>query len=185
MRNAVRWLLSGALFIPAAAWAEEAQDAAPAEEIVVTGSRQANASINGLSVAPLMLPQNVRLLDEELIDKTGFTDLSQLFDLAGGMSRQNSFGGAWDSYAIRGFSGDINQGPDLLVNRFTANRGFNARRDVATVESFQVLKGPASALSGKGEPGGSINIVTKAPRDEFHASGELSYGSFDTWRGVF
>lgn len=154
-------------------------------EIVITGSREANASISGLVVDPLMLPQNVRLLDARLIEETGFTDLSQLFDLAGGMARQSSFGGAWDAYAIRGFSGDINQGPDLLINRFTANRGFNARRDIATVESFQVLKGPASALSGKGEPGGSINIVTKAPQDRFHAGGELSYGSFDSWRGSF
>jgi iron complex outermembrane receptor protein len=154
-------------------------------EIVITGSRAANASINGIEVDPLLLPQNVRVLDERLIAEAGFTDLSQLFDLAGGMARLNSFGGAWDAYAIRGFSGDINQGPDLLVNRFSANRGFNARRDVATVESFQVLKGPASALSGKGEPGGSINIVTKAPQDRFHAGGDLSYGSFDTWRGSF
>ena len=152
--------------------------------IVVTGSREANASINGLKVDPIRLPQNVRVLNEELIDRNGFTDLSQLYDLAGGMARQNSFGGAWDAYAIRGFSGDINQGPDLQLNRFNANRGFNARRDVATVESFQVLKGPASALSGKGEPGGSINIVTKAPRDEFHASADASYGSFETYRGA-
>lgn len=169
---------------------DEAERVAPAveepnDDIVITGLRKANASINGLDIDSQLLPQNVRLLDDTLIERTGFTDLSQLFDLAGGMSRQNSFGGAWDAYAIRGFSGDINQGPDLLVNRFSANRGFNARRDVATVESFQVLKGPASALSGKGEPGGSINIVTKAPLDHFHAGGELGYASFDTWRGSF
>lgn len=180
-----RWLISSTLLIPAPALAEESEGAErEGEQIVVNGSREANASINGLAIEPLLLPQNVRVLGEELIERTGFTDLSQLFDLAGGMARQNSFGGAWDAYAIRGFSGDINQGPDLLINRFMSNRGFNARRDIATVETFQVLKGPASALSGKGEPGGSINIVTKAPLDEFHASGELSYGSFDTWRGV-
>jgi iron complex outermembrane receptor protein len=179
------WLLTTALLMPGEALAEEAAEAeSEGTAIVVTGSRAANASVNGLSVDPLLLPQNVRLLDDELIDRAGFSDLSQLFDLAGGMARQNSFGGAWDAYAIRGFSGDINQGPDLLINRFTANRGFNARRDVATIESFQVLKGPASALSGKGEPGGSINIVTKAPLDHFHAAGQLSYGSFDTWRGM-
>lgn len=154
------------------------------EGVVVTGSRAASASINGIVVDPLRLPQSVRVLDETLIADIGVTNLSDIFDLAGGMARQNSFGGAWDAYAIRGFSGDINQGPDLLVNRFTANRGFNARRDVATVERFQVLKGPASALSGKGEPGGSINIVTKAPQDKAQASGELSYGSFDTKRVV-
>jgi iron complex outermembrane receptor protein len=154
------------------------------EGVVITGSRAASASINGIVIDPLRLPQSVRVLDETLIADMGITNLSDIFDLAGGMARQNSFGGAWDAYAIRGFSGDINQGPDLLVNRFTANRGFNARRDVATVERFQVLKGPASALSGKGEPGGSINIVTKAPRETAHASGELSYGSFDTKRVV-
>lgn len=153
------------------------------EDVTVT-ARRANASINGLDVAPLRLPQSVRVLDRELIDQTGAANLSDLFDLAGGMARQNSFGGAWDAYAIRGFSGDINQGPDLLVNRFTANRGFNPRRDTATVETFQVLKGPASALSGKGEPGGSINIVTKAPLRHGHASAELGYGDFDTWRAV-
>lgn len=185
------WVSAGLLastMSPGLARAEgvEAVEMAGADgEIVITGSRAANASINGLEVDPLLLPQNVRVLDERLIAEAGFTDLSQLFDLAGGMARQNSFGGAWDAYAIRGFSGDINQGPDLLVNRFTANRGFNARRDVATVESFQVLKGPASALSGKGEPGGSINVVTKAPQDRFYAAGELSYGSFDTYRGSF
>jgi iron complex outermembrane receptor protein len=153
-------------------------------EDVTVIARRANASINGLDVSPLKLPQSVRVLDRELIDQTGVANLSDLFDLAGGMARQNSFGGAWDAYAIRGFSGDINQGPDLLVNRFTANRGFNPRRDTATVETFQVLKGPASALSGKGEPGGSINIVTKAPLRHAHASAELGYGSFDTWRAV-
>jgi iron complex outermembrane receptor protein len=153
------------------------------EDVTVT-ARRANASINGLDVSPLKLPQSVRVLDRRLIDQMGVANLSDLFDLAGGMARQNSFGGAWDAYAIRGFSGDINQGPDLLVNRFTANRGFNPRRDTATVEVFQVLKGPASALSGKGEPGGSINIVTKAPRRQAHASAELGYGDFDTWRAV-
>ncbi|HEY0959267.1 MAG TPA: TonB-dependent siderophore receptor [Novosphingobium sp.] len=181
-----RWLISSALLVPVPVLAEESEGAEhEGDQIVVTGSREANASINGLSIAPILLPQNVRVLDRTIVEQAGFTDLSQLFDLAGGMARQNSFGGAWDAYAIRGFSGDINQGPDLLINRFTANRGFNARRDVATVESFQVLKGPASALSGKGEPGGSINVVTKAPQETFHASSELSYGSFDTYRGVF
>lgn len=175
----------GMIAMPLPADAQVAEAEAASEDILVTGSRKANASINGIEVDPILLPQNVRVLDEKLIARAGFTDLSQLFDLAGGMARQNSFGGAWDAYSIRGFSGDINQGPDLLVNRFTSNRGFNARRDVATVESFQVLKGPASALSGKGEPGGSINIVTKAPLDHFHAGGDLSYASFDTWRGAF
>lgn len=184
VRSSLPWFALAAPLLgvgPAAAEMTEAADVSSA--IIVTGSREANAAINGMMIDPIRLPQNVRVLDSGVIDQIGVANLSDLFDLAGGMTRQSSFGGAWDAYAIRGFSGDINQGPDLLINRFTANRGFNARRDVATVERFEVLKGPASALSGKGEPGGSINIVTKAPRDEFHAGAELSYGRFDIWRG--
>lgn len=175
-------LCAGASSLAFADMADAQERADEVEGVVITGSRAASASINGVVIDPMRLPQSVRVLDETLIADTGVTNLSDLFDFAGGMPRQNSFGGAWDAYAIRGFSGDINQGPDLLVNRFTANRGFNARRDVATVERFQVLKGPASALSGKGEPGGSINIVTKAPTQTAQGSGELSYGSFDAKR---
>ncbi|CAL4869438.1 Metal-pseudopaline receptor CntO (plasmid) [Asticcacaulis sp. MM231] len=163
--------------------ADEEAGAGATTTVVVTGSRKAAASIKGMDIEPLRLPQNVRVMDEQLISDAGFTKLGELYDLAGGMSRQNSFGGAWDAYAIRGFSGDINQGPDLLINRFSANRGFNARRDVATIERFEVLKGPASALSGKGEPGGSINIVTKAPLNLQHFGFDVSAGSFDTYRG--
>lgn len=176
-------LLAGCALVGGPAFASIDTVDTTIDDVTIT-ARRAAASINGLAVDPLRLPQSVRVLDRELIDQTGAANLSDLFDLAGGMARQNSFGGAWDAYAIRGFSGDINQGPDLLVNRFTANRGFNPRRDTATVEEFQVLKGPASALSGKGEPGGSINIVTKAPRRQPHASAELGYGGFDTWRLV-
>jgi len=151
------------------------------DEMVVT-ARRANASINGINVEPLRLPQNVRVLDARLIESLGSSRLDDLIDLSGSVSRQNGFGGLWDNYAIRGFSGDINGGPDLLINRFNANRGFNAQRDVATIELFQVLKGPAGALSGKGEPGGSINIVTKAPQDVFQAIVAGEVGSFDHYR---
>lgn len=172
-----------AVAVAAAAAATEvaADEAAPAEDIVVTG-RQANASINGIAVAPIRLPQSVRLLDRQLISDIGATRIDDLLDLAGSVSRQNAFGGLWDNYAIRGFSGDVNGGPDLLINRFNANRGYNAARDVATIEVFQVLKGPAAALSGKGEPGGSINIVTKTPLDRVHASAAFEAGNYDHYR---
>ncbi|MFD2136441.1 TonB-dependent receptor plug domain-containing protein [Novosphingobium resinovorum] len=39
-------------------------------------------------------------------------------------------------------------------------------RDLANVERIEVLKGPASVLYGRGDPGGLINIVTKQPRFE-------------------
>jgi len=174
-------LLAAGVTAPTATRAQSG-DTEAVDAIVVTG-RLANASISGIDIAPLRLPQNVRALDVGLIQDLAAARIDDLLDLSGSVARQNNFGGLWDNYAIRGFSGDINGGPDLLINRFNANRGFNAARDVATIEVFQVLKGPASALSGKGEPGGSINIVTKAPTGRDHLSTLAEVGSFDHYRG--
>jgi len=160
-----------------------AEDDQEAEDILVTGSREANATISGLRVEPIRLPQNVRVIDQEVARDLGAVRIADVFALSG-VTQVNTNGGSWDNYSIRGFAGDVNTGPDLLINRFNANRGFNAPRDIATMERFEVLKGPASALSGKGEPGGTINVVSKAPLDRFHALAEVAAASFDQYRGV-
>jgi iron complex outermembrane receptor protein len=69
-----------------------------------------------------------------------------------------------------------------LVNGFNAGRGFGGPRDLSGIESVEVLKGPRAALFGRGEPGGTVNLVTKRPT--FKTAGEfrLSAGSFDTYR---
>ena len=68
------------------------------------------------------------------------------------------------------------------MNGFNAGRGFGGSRDLSGIESVEVLKGPRAALFGRGEPGGTINLVTKRPT--FTTDGEitLSAGSFDTYR---
>ncbi|WP_082795129.1 TonB-dependent siderophore receptor [Sphingomonas sanguinis] len=154
------------------------------KDIVVTALRDANASITGTDTPPNRYPQSLRIIDRALIDRTGATRLDDTIDLAGGVSRQNDFGGLWDKYAIRGFAGNENSGPDILINRFSSNLGFNAPVDVATVERFEFLKGAAAALSGMGEPGGSLNIVTKAPTDTRQGEVSLSYRSWNRVRAT-
>lgn len=153
-------------------------------DVVVTGLRDANASITGTDTPPNRYPQSLRVIDRAIIDRTGATRLDDTIDLAGGVSRQNDFGGLWDKYAIRGFAGNENSGPDILINRFSSNLGFNAPVDVATVERFEFLKGAAAALSGLGEPGGSLNIVTKAPTATPQGEASLSYGSWNRVRAT-
>lgn len=175
-------LLSGsALSVSQPAFADEAGEAS---EIVVTSLRESNASITGADVDVQRYPQSVRVLDETALKRIGADRLDDVIDLAGGVARQNDFGGLWDKYSIRGFAGDENSGPDILINRFGSNLGFSAPIDTATVERFEFLKGAAAALSGRGEPGGSLNIVTKAPTDNAQASASLSVGSWDAVRLV-
>jgi len=161
-----------------------AEEAGEPDKIVVTALRDSNASITGSDTPLQNYPQSVRVIDDEAIARLGATRLTDVIDLAGGVARQNNFGGLWDKYSIRGFAGDENTGPDILVNRFGSNLGFSAPIDTATVERFEFLKGPAAALSGRGEPGGSLNIVTKAPKNEAHGSASISYGSWNALRAT-
>ena len=71
---------------------------------------------------------------------------------------------------------------NFLVNGFNAGRGFGGPRDLSGIESVEVLKGPRAALYGRGEPGGTINLVTKRPTFETAGEIRLSAGSFDTFR---
>ncbi|MFX9638701.1 TonB-dependent receptor plug domain-containing protein, partial [Acinetobacter baumannii] len=55
-------------------------------------------------------------------------------------------------------------------------------RDGQNTQSVEVLKGPSSALYGRGEPGGTVNITTKKPLFQPRYEFDLSAGSFSTWR---
>ncbi len=148
------------------------------ERVEVRGTRQAYRG----DFSPLETPQSNLVLNNELLTNAGVIDLSQALDLSTSVARQNNFGGLWNSFAIRGFVGDENLPSNYLVNGFNAGRGFGGPRDLSGVESVEVLKGPRAALFGRGEPGGTINLVTKRPTFEKAGSVTLSAGSFDTYR---
>ncbi|WP_058022924.1 TonB-dependent siderophore receptor [Pseudohongiella spirulinae] len=136
-----------------------AQSAAEIEEIIVSTQRQAYRG----DFTALETPQSIQVLNVELMEQAGVTDLNQALDLSAAVARQNNFGGLWNSFAVRGFAGDENLPSNYLVNGFNAGRGFGGSRDISGIQAVEVLKGPMAALFGRGEPGGAINLVTKRP----------------------
>lgn len=148
------------------------------DEIVVTGQRQAYRGAFPLRETP----QAVTVIDDEILEDAGVTRLSDALDLSASTARQNNFGGLWDSYAIRGFAGDENLPSGYLVNGFNAGRGFGGPRDISGIERIEILKGPGAALLGRGEPGGTVNLVTLKPEFEVEGAFSASVGSFDTYR---
>lgn len=120
------------------------------------------------------VPQSVRVVSTQLIEDIGATRLADTVDFVSGVTRLNDFGGTWDNFGIRGFS-STDMG--FLVNGFPGSRGYNPPRDTATVERFEFLKGPASAIYGSSEPGGTINIVTKKPQFRSRNVADFSIGS--------
>lgn len=164
----------------APAFAEESKnkDIKNIETLTVVGSRQAYQG----NFAPLETPQSELVIDSVALENAGAIDLSQALDLSSSVARQNNFGGLWNSFALRGFVGDENLPSNYLVNGFNAGRGFGGSRDLSGIESVEVLKGPRAALFGRGEPGGTVNLVTKRPTFDTEGEVKFSVGSFDTYR---
>lgn len=157
-------------------------DSLPAVEVVGrsdSGRYQSGLAAGAKSELPLReLPQSIRIMTRQAMDDLGAVKLDDLLDYVGGVSRQNSFGGLWDNLAIRGLAGNENTGMATLLNGFGSNRGFNAPRDLAAVERIEFLKGPAAALYGNSEPGGTLNVVSKAPLWNAGHSMEAYVGSY-------
>lgn len=174
-------LCSSSLFAVAAntALAQTGEtDSRVIEDLDVVGTRQAYQG----EFSTLETPQSEQSIDAIVLRNAGAIDLNQALDLSGSVARQNNFGGLWNSFALRGFVGDQNLPSNYLVNGFNAGRGFGGSRDLSGIESVEVLKGPRAALFGRGEPGGTINLVTKRPTFEKAGELQLSAGSYATYR---
>jgi len=160
----------------------------PADVVEVVGRRAGGAYHAGEAAGTKTemslreLPQAVRVMSRQSLDDLGATRLDDALDYVGGVSRQNNFGGMWDNIAIRGLAGDSNNGMALLQNGFAGNRGYNGPRDTANIERIEFLKGPAAALYGASEPGGTLNIVTKRPQWRAANALEAYLGSDDLYR---
>jgi iron complex outermembrane recepter protein len=165
--------------LPTAAVAQDADVSGDEGDIVVTGQRQAYRG----DVPVKDTPQSIQVLDSELLTDLNISSLDGALALASGVARQNNFGGLWDAFAIRGFAGDENFPSGFLVNGFNGGRGYGGPRDASNIERMEVLKGPNGSVFGRGEPGGTINIITKKAdaRDSF-GSAAASIGSFNAYR---
>ncbi len=147
----------------------------PYKTLSATGAMKTDTPVRDMA-------QSVRVLSADILEDAGITKLADALDLGSGISKQSNLGGLWDSYAMRGFTGDPNFGSDYMVNGFNYSRGYNGVRDSASTASVEVLKGPASALYGRGEPGGTVNITTKKPLFVPEYTLGLSGGSYSTFR---
>ncbi|RYM08991.1 TonB-dependent siderophore receptor [Sphingobium cupriresistens] len=169
---------TAAIALSSAAQAQQPAAAAADGEIVVTGLKRQYFGDTPVKE----IPQAVQFLEGKLLDSLNITRLDTALELASGVSKQNNFGGLWDSFAIRGFAGDENFPSGFLVNGFNGGRGYGGPRDASNVERIEVLKGPNSALFGRGEPGGTINIVTKKPTFKEGGSFSVAAGKWDNYR---
>ena len=155
-----------------------AEDPDAGTTIVVTGSRLDDGTTIGskTSVDPRDVPASIVVIPEQILRDQDVRTLDVALTNASAVAP--SFGGGYgfgDNFVIRGlpmrFLRDgLPDGPTTV--------GYH--RTLADVASIEVLKGPGSALYGRAESGGSVNLTSRAPADTWGLDALASYGSFDT-----
>ncbi|BBU60467.1 ferrichrome-iron receptor [Methylosinus sp. C49] len=87
-------------------------------------------------------------------------------------------GGLQAGFSIRGFETYKYYLDGVRVD----NRTTPGSRDTVDLDRIEVLKGPASVLFGRLEPGGLINLATKRPSEIPSYAIQQQFGSFDFYR---
>ncbi|MGY1918637.1 TonB-dependent siderophore receptor [Pseudomonas tolaasii] len=137
-----------------------------------------SASATKTDTAIRDIPQAISVIPATVLKDLGSTSVERGLEFAGGVSKQNNFGGlTLYEYSVRGFTTS-----ELYQDGFSANRGYPSTPDAANIERIEVLKGPAASLYGRGDPGGTVNIVSKKPQPDAFTTLQTSAGSWDRYR---
>ena len=158
---------------PAAGPVAASPDATPLSGNTVTEV----ASRLGLTVREI--PASVDVVNKQTIEDRGLRTTTDIAQAAVGVTAGDS-PGAPASFSMRGFTGTqintlyngIKIGPSEMTGRIM---------DTANLDRVEILKGPASLLSGEGAVGGAVNYVTKAP----HTGPVVNdaFTAFDSFKG--
>ena len=161
------------LFAQVAAGVAHAQTA-PLEEVVVTAQKRAG----NLQDTPIA----ISAVTGDAIEKLNIDDIGAI--AAANPSLVYSEAGGEAQLYIRGIGSNIfNIGADQSVATHIdgvytgrANMGLTQFLDIDRVE---ILRGPQGTLYGRNATGGAINIISRAPTDEFEGYVSGLVGSFD------
>lgn len=126
------------------------------------------------------IPQSIQVVSRQVLEDQQVNNLGDALTNVSSVQRGNTHGGSSESFVIRGFKANTYAVDGMLINPLVSRP--EALRDLANVERVEVLKGPASVLYGRGNPGGLINLVTRQPSFTPEAQVKAQAGSYDFYR---
>ena len=161
-----------------------AADTTAADTIVVTGNRVEGFAVTYATLAtktdtPLIdTPQSVQVISNAVIKAMGATDLYDVVRNVSGVTRRASYWGQnTATFNIRGFDLDNENGYLKDGLRYFAE----GTVVLGNVDHVEILKGPASVLYGRAQPGGIANMVSKMPSAKFSGGVELAAGRWNSY----
>lgn len=140
------------------------------------GGYQANASFSTsrAAVSFMDMPLSVQVVTRELIEDTGVFTMADAIKFVSGTSEGRLPQGGGISFALRGFS-FVTVSVDGFSQAFS-----EGRNNLANLERIEVLKGPSAILFTQGgNPGGTVNMITKRPTQRKATSISATVGAFN------
>jgi iron complex outermembrane receptor protein len=147
------------------------------EELVITAQRRSE----NLQEVPVA----VTGLSAQRVEDTGFDEVADLSLLVPSFSF-GSFGPvAFSALRGVGFENTTAGGDPSVtfhVDDVYIGRPVGAVFSAFDTERVEVLRGPQGTLYGRNATGGSINLITKKPDEEFGGEIDAQYGNFESFR---
>ncbi|WP_017653589.1 TonB-dependent siderophore receptor [Fortiea contorta] len=157
-------------------------------ELVVTGEqdgyRVRDSSTATKTDTPLRdIPQAIQVVPKQVLEAQNVTRLEEAVRNVPGVNQASApyfVNGTF--LVIRGFTARDDSG-NVLRNGLPDPVG-TRQIDFANIDQVEVLKGPASVLFGRANPGGTVNLITKQPLRDPFSKVEATIGSYDFYRGA-
>lgn len=143
------------------------------EEITVSFSGEQSQTALKMDAPVLEIPLTVRSYTGSFVKAVDVEEVADLYTYMTGVDRSGN--GAYN-VNMRGFAaGEPN---NLVVDGMPGLAARQNSPNIANIERVEVLKGPASVLYGRAEPGGLVNLVTKRPQPQTQRVVDLRSGTF-------
>ncbi|MBU3888038.1 TonB-dependent siderophore receptor [Methylosinus sp. KRF6] len=143
--------------------------------------RPQNASTALKTNTPIMeTPASIQIVPQQVLQDQQATTISRAIENVSGVAALPPLAaGGVEQFYIRGFQTYDYYRDGVRMNSIEQNSG---AENIANVDRVEVLKGPASILYGRAEPGGVINLVMKKPEATPFYAVQQQAGSWGTYR---
>ena len=138
------------------------------------------------------VPISISVFSQEQLSARNISNSTELATYTPSLTLNSRYGPEKSSFAIRGFSQDLNTLPtvgvyfaDAVAPRLTSNITSGNGAGVGSMfdlQNVQVLKGPQGTLFGRNTTGGAILLVPRKPTDRLEGYVEGTIGNLDAKR---
>src|SRR3989338_4983751 len=156
--------------------AQEVEDAAAVEEIVVTAQKRSENLQD--------VPVSVTAFNAQALEDRGVSNVIGLNNLAPGLRVSSGDAAANPKIFIRGvglsdFNPNSSSGVGIYVDGVYVGSPLAQMAGFFDIGQIEILRGPQGTLYGRNTNGGAVNITTRRPTQSYTAEASAEYATYN------